>query len=248
MEITILGAGSAYPRPGGACSGLFVQAASARVWIDAGNGTFARLQQITNYRELDALVLTHGHADHIADVLPFMYAIGFDPQLEALPAVPVYSPGDVPAGLQWPLGGRSLEVFKRVFDFRNISLPFQIGDLRFEPFRTFHPAETYGLRIQQGDKLAVYTSDTALFPGLEDACRDADLLITEATYIDEVAADAGIHMWARQAGDLAKKAGAKRVVLTHVWPTLDLDRAVAEASEAFGQPVEAALEGTVYTV
>ncbi|MEX2394317.1 MAG: MBL fold metallo-hydrolase [Actinomycetota bacterium] len=247
MEITVLGAGSAYPRPGGACSGFFLATGSARVWIDAGNGTFSRLQQVTDHRELDALILTHGHADHVADVLPFMYAIGFDPDLEAF-TVPVYSPGDVGPGLGWPLGGTSLEMFRKVFDFRPIAKAFEIRDVSFEPFRTFHPAETYGLRMRQGERTIVYTSDTALYPELAAACQDADLLICEATYTDAVKAEPGVHLWAREAGEVAAKAAVKRLVLTHVWPTLSLDDAVAEASATFGGPVEAAVEGKTYSV
>ncbi len=247
MEITVLGSGAAYPRPGGACSGFLVTATDAKVWLDAGNGTFARLQEVMDYRKLDALVLTHGHADHIADVLPLMYALGFDPELEPM-TLPVYSPPDVQAGLMAPLGGTSLEIFKRIFQFQTIAEPFEVGSVRFESFRTLHPAETYGLRITHGDKLLVYTSDTALFPGLEEACRDADLLISEATYVDGVEAGGGVHMWAREAGSVAARAGAKRLVLTHVWTTFDPAQAVAEAAQEFDGPVEAAVEGKRYTI
>ncbi len=247
MELTVLGADAAYPRPGGACSGFLLREGDTSVWLDAGNGTFSRLQQFTDYRELDALILTHGHADHVADVLPLMYALGFDPELEPL-KLPVYAPPDVEAGIRWPLGGTSLEIFKRIFAFHNIAEPFKIGAVRFEPFRTMHPAETYGLRILHDDNVLVYTSDTATFPGLADACRDADVLICEATYVDGVDAQPGVHLWAREAGALAKEAGAKRLVLTHIWSTFDPQRAVAEASEAFGDPVEAAAEGVTYTI
>jgi ribonuclease BN (tRNA processing enzyme) len=245
MEITVLGCGAAFPRPGGACSGFLVRARDAIVWIDAGNGTFSRLQENVSYRDLDALVLTHGHGDHIADVLPLMYALGFDPQ-EPSTTVPVYAPTDVAGLVKQSLGGTSLEIFKRVFEFRPVTEPFDIGSVRFQPFRTLHPAETYGLRIAHGDRTAVYTSDTAAFPELTDACRDADLLICEATYIDGITAVSGVHMWAREAGRVAAQAGVKRLVLTHIWSTLDPDQAVKEAAEEFPGPVEAAVEGARY--
>ena len=247
MEITVLGSGAAYPRPGGACAGLLLTADDAKVWIDAGNGTFSRLQEHIAYRDLDALVLTHGHADHISDVLPLMYALGFDPELEPI-TLPVYAPPDVEVGLKWPLGGTSLDIFKKVFDFRTIAEPFDVGGVRFESFRTLHPAETYGLRMTHEGKVAVYTSDTAMFAGLDDVCRDADLLISEATYVSGVEAGPGVHMWASEAGRVAASAGAKRLVLTHIWSTFDPARAVAEASEEFSGPVEAAVEGKRYPV
>lgn len=248
MIFTVLGCGAAYPRPGGACSGFLVQADGANIWLDAGNGTFARLQELVSYRDLDALILTHGHADHVADALPLMYALGFDPEHPPTRSLPVYAPGDVQASLTWPLGDTSHEIFKRVFDFRAIATPFEVGGIAFEPFRTRHPAETYGLRISNGGRSLVYTSDTAAFPELAGECRDADILVCEATYVDGVNAGPGVHMWARDAGRVAKEAGAKRLVLTHIWSTFDVQQAVDEAASEYDGPVEAAVEGNRYKI
>jgi ribonuclease BN (tRNA processing enzyme) len=246
MIFTVLGCGAAYPRPGGACSGFLVSADGANVWVDAGNGTFARLQEFVSYREIDALVLTHGHADHVADVLPLMYALGFDPQEPPTTSLLVYAPGDVEASLTWPLGGTSLEIFKKVFEFRSIAVPFEIGGISFQPFRTKHPAETYGLRISNGGRSVVYTSDTGTFPELADACRDADILVCEATYVDGVEAAPGVHLWAREAGRVATESGAKRLVLTHIWSTFETKQAVDEAAAEYDGPIEAAVEGNRY--
>lgn len=144
------------------------------------------------------------------------------------------------------LGATSREMFRRVFDFARLDEPFEVGGIAVEPFATLHPAETYGLRVRSGTATVAYTSDTAAHDGLEEACRGADLLICEATYTSDVEAEAGIHMWAREAGELAAAAGVGRLVLTHIWPTKDPAVAVAEASAAFDGLVEAAVEGAVY--
>lgn len=248
MIFTVLGCGAAYPRPGGACSGFLVSAGDANIWLDAGNGTFARLQELMSYRDLDAVVVTHGHADHVADVLPLMYALGFDPEAPATEALPFYAPGDVEHSLKWPLGETSREILMKVFEFRTIAEPFDIGPVHFEPFLTRHPAETYGMRISNGGRSIVYTSDTAFFPELPDVCRDADILVCEATYVDGVKANPGVHMWAREAGRVAKESGAKRLVLTHIWATFDPQQAVDEAAASYDGPVEAAVEGKRYKV
>jgi ribonuclease BN (tRNA processing enzyme) len=247
MEITVLGSGAAYPRAGGACSGFLVASNGTNVWLDAGNGTFGRLLEHISYRDLDALVLTHGHGDHVADVVPLMYALGFDPELPPS-TLPVYAPFDVAPMLKSPLGTMSKEMFKKVFEFRPIDRGFEVGDVRFVPFKTQHPAETFGVRMESDRAVAVYTSDTGLFPDLAGVCRDADLLICEATYVDGIEAERGVHMWAREAGRVAAEAKVKRLVLTHIWSTLDPDRAVAEASEEFPGNVEAAVEGNRYTI
>jgi ribonuclease BN (tRNA processing enzyme) len=217
------------------------------VWLDAGNGTFARLTEYISFRDVDAVVLTHGHADHSADMVPLLYALGFDSQTPPA-TMPVYAPGDVESSLKWPLGDTSLEMFKRVFKFTSIVPRFDVGAINFESFRTHHPAETYGLRLSEDGGVVVYTSDTAYFPELASSCREADVLIAEATYVEGVNANPGVHMWAREAGRLAAEANAKRLVLTHIWTTIDPDQAVKEAAAEFSGPVEAAVEGTLYTV
>ena len=247
MEITVLGCGAAFPRAGGACSGFLVASGDTNVWVDAGNGTFSNLQRHVSYRDVDALVITHGHADHIADVMPMMYALGFDPEREPT-SVPVYAPFDIEPTLEGPLGGKSREMFKTVFEFRQINRGFEVGPVHFEAFRTKHPAESFGIRVTDDGRAAVYTSDTAVFPELAQHCRAAALLICEATYTDRIEAEQGVHMWAREAGRLAAEAGVERLVLTHVWATLDPDDAVREAAEEFDGPVEAAIEGAKYKV
>lgn len=247
MRITVLGCGAAFPRAGSACSGFLVSAGGTHVWVDAGNGTFSNLQKHVSYRDVGALVITHGHSDHIADVMPLMYALGFDPERE-LSSIDVYAPFDIEPTLASPLGGKSREMFKTVFHFKQMTDPFDVAAVKFTPFRTLHPAESFGVRIHDDGKLAVYTSDTAVFPELTDACRDADVLICEATYVDRIQTDPGVHMWAREAGHLAKEAGVKRLVLTHIWPTIDPEESVREASEEFDGPVEAAVEGAIYDI
>jgi ribonuclease BN (tRNA processing enzyme) len=248
MEFTVLGAGAAFPRPGGACSGFLVQTAAATVWIDAGNGTFSRLTALVSWRELDAMVITHGHPDHIADVIPLMYAMGFDDNPPDEPLA-VYAPADVEKRLRGAVGGgKSKELFDAVFAFHDLAGDIRIKDLTVRSFETDHPIDSRGVRLDAGGKSLVYTSDTAFFPGLVDHCRDADLLLTEATYVGAVEADVGVHMWARESGKLAADAGAKRLVLTHIWATFDVADAEAEAREAYAGPVEAAVEGKRYTV
>lgn len=249
MDVTVLGSGAAYARPGGACAGFLVSSGDTHIWIDAGNGTFSRLWELVSLDQLDALILTHAHADHISDVLPLMYALGLsdDPRPHPLP---VYAPKQIVAArVGAMLGAQSFEMFQRVFDLRPINGgTFEVGSVSFEPFRTQHPGETYGLRISAGGRLAVYTSDTAIFPELADHCRDADLLVCEATYVEARKADPGVHMWAREAGTVAKQAGVKQLVLTHILPAFDTEQAVKEAAEEFDGPIEAAVEGKRYKI
>lgn len=246
MQITVLGSGAAYPRPGGACSGFLVSSNGTRVWLDAGNGTFSRLTEHVRFRDIDALVVSHAHADHTADILPLMYALGFDE--DPPPPIPVHAPPDVPQSVSHGLGEGSLEYFRGAFAFKQITGTFEVGGLRFEPFRTVHPVETYGFRIREGDALTVYTADTGDFPELPDECRGAELLICESTFVRPDDAPPDIHLWAHQAGTVAQKAEVGALALTHVWPCHTTDEACAGARETFDGPVMAALEGDVHHV
>jgi ribonuclease BN (tRNA processing enzyme) len=248
MQVTVLGCNAAFPRAGGACSGFLVDGGGAKVWIDAGNGTFSNLQKVASWRDLDAMILTHGHADHISDVLPLMYAMGLDDNPPDTP-LSVHAPTEASARLTALLGGgRSSEIFAKVFAFEPLHGDFRIKDLSVRPFRTEHPIDCYGLRLSADGRDVVYTSDTAFFPDLPDACAEADLLISEATYVGKVKAEQGVHMWATEAGRLARDAKVKRLVLTHIWATFDPAQAEAEARESYDGPVEAAVEGSTYSV
>lgn len=243
MKLTVLGCGAAYPRPGGACSGWLFETGQDRLWVDAGHGTLSRLQLMCSIEEVDALVLTHAHADHISDVIPLMYALYFDTERRR---TPMHAPDEVLTRLFGMLGETSVELFRKVFDVSTLAEPFRVGGLGVQPFPTMHPIEAFGLRVSAGGRTVVYTSDTAAHPGLAESCREADLLVCEATYVSTTKAEPGVHMWAREAGELAASAGAGRLVLTHIWPTNDPAVAVAEASEVYDGPVEAAVDGAVY--
>jgi ribonuclease BN (tRNA processing enzyme) len=249
MDITVLGCGAVFPRAGGACSGFLVQAGGTNVWLEAGNGTFSRMEELHSFREIDALILSHAHSDHFVDAIPLMYARVFE---EKKPdPLTVYAPPEVPAKILGMLGAGSSSagLFHETFDFKPLTAePFEVGDLRFEPFRTLHPPETYGVRIRDDGRLATYTSDTAWFDDLPEACGEADLLICEATYVEGVQAEPDVHLWAPEAGNVGEKSGAKRMLLTHVWGTFDPAQAASEAAKTFGGPVEPATERRRYTV
>ncbi|HYZ93311.1 MAG TPA: MBL fold metallo-hydrolase [Actinomycetota bacterium] len=248
MDVVVLGSGASFPRPGGACSGFLVSNDGTNLWLDAGNGTLSRLLEHISLTDLDALVVTHGHPDHYADVMPLMYALALAPGSHN-GALPIHAPkliAQAPVGAL--LGESSAEMYERVFKMLPLPGVFDVGSLHVEPFRTNHPGETYGMRVSAGNRTLVYTSDTAIYPELPDVCRDADLLICEATYIAAHKAEPNVHMWAREAGVVAREAGVKSLLLTHVLPTFDVAQAVAEASEEYSGPIEAAVEGKRYSV
>jgi ribonuclease BN (tRNA processing enzyme) len=98
-----------------------------------------------------------------------------------------------------------------------------------------------------GGKIA-YGADSRPTDDLTDFARDCDLLIVEATLPRPERTGMRGHLTPREAGEHARAAGAKRVVITHFSDELGDAWMETEATEGFGAPVEVAREGAVFEV
>jgi ribonuclease BN (tRNA processing enzyme) len=238
ISLTTLGCSGSYGAPaGGACSGYLVRAGSTTLWLDCGNGTLAALQRHASPADVDAVVITHTHPDHCVDIygLHVLNKYGLDRE-----GLPVYAP----AGAEEQLGALVGGTWSNAFEWRPVTNGdcSIVGDARMRFSRTDHPVPTLATEVSYRDKRLVYTSDTGPAWSPEAFGRGADLLLSEATYLhDDIRAP--IHLSARQAGELARDAGARRLVLTHLWPTIDPVASRAEGSEAFGRDVTLAAPG-----
>jgi ribonuclease BN (tRNA processing enzyme) len=113
-----------------------------------------------------------------------------------------------------------------------------------------HFTTTYAVEISstEGGGRFTYSADCRPTDELVEIARDTDLLLVEATLPRPERTGIRGHMTPTEAGEHARRAGAKRVVLTHISDELDQTWARKQASEAFGGPVDVAREGAVYTV
>jgi ribonuclease BN (tRNA processing enzyme) len=231
MELTVLGCSGSFGAPGGgACSGYLLESGDTSIWVDCGNGTFGHLQEHVAVEDLTAVVLTHGHPDHCVDIyglhVLLRYGIGRE-------NVPVFAP----EGLEGYLLSLVSD-FGNVFDWRAVSDgdTEKVGDIALRFSRTDHPPPTVAVEISHDGKRLIYTSDTGANWSVDAFGAGADLVLSEATYMhDDIRVP--IHYSARQAGELAREAQARRLMITHLWPTLDPVASVAEASEGFGGAV-----------
>lgn len=237
LTLTVLGCCGSYPGPGQACSGYLVRSPTTTVWLDAGPGTLANLQRHVGLHEIDAVVLSHEHPDHRTDLEGYYVACRYYARREQ---VAVYAPASVRSVAYYtgpPLGWHDMSDGDRV----------EVGDLTLTFSRTDHPPETLAVRVDGAGRSLAYSADTgpgwsfeALGPGL-------DLALCDATFLDGNRG-ASNHMTARQAGESGRRAGVGRLVLTHLWPTLDPDRSRVEGSEAFGSEVAVAAIHARYDV
>ena len=234
MSLTVLGCSGSYPGPGQACSGYLIRTGTTNVWVDAGSGTLANLQRHIGLSDVDAIVISHEHPDHWSDLQGFSVACQWGLKRYG---VPVYGPSAVrhaAAGYLDPLQWHDVTDGSTV----------EIGDLGFTFSKTDHGTETLGMRIDGGGRSLGYSADSGPAWRLTALGPNLDFALCEATFLKDRENEMQ-HLSGRQAGQQAKQAGAGQLMITHVWPALDPADVAAEAAEAFGDPVESAVEGLV---
>lgn len=232
IELTVLGASGSYPSASaGASSGYLVRAGSTALWIDCGSGTFANLQRHLPVEDLTAVVLTHRHADHCADLYGLHTLLQWYRGESAGP--PVFAPAEVADALRGLSSG-----IGEFFPWDEVADGDErvAGETTLRFSRTDHPPPTLAVEVSSGDKRLIYTSDTG--PGWSVSAFEpnADLVLSEATFQEESVGEP-VHLTAAQAGATARAAGAKRLMITHLAPMLDPEVSVAEAEAAYGAPV-----------
>lgn len=235
MKLTVLGRCGPYPRAGEACSGYLLQTDKTNILVECGAGILSRLRSVLELPKLDAVVLSHLHYDHCADMSVLRYALEQLPR----PPLPVYCPTD-PAD--------ALRIFDYpVFDIRPLSdgLRARAGDLTLAFSAVEHPVPTFGLRVFEGEGSLFYTGDTGWFDGLVALCRGADALLADCCFTDADAGKRNIHLSARQAGRLARQAGVKALYCTHLWGGADTDGTVQK--EVDFSPAVVVQESRSYT-
>lgn len=243
MELTVLGASGTWPTQGTATSGYLVRHEGFNLYVDAGTGTLANLQRHIAVSDIHGILISHEHPDHFVDLYPTFYARHYG----ALgpPGLPVYAPVGFAAKVAGLLSEDGRRAMRRAFAWHELEPGegFELGPFRVRTELMEHlglPA--LGFRLEAGVAALAYTGDTGPTAAIEKLAAGADVLLSEATWQD---ADELLpfHLSARQAGEHAARAGVGRLVLTHIWPTVDREISRAQAAEGFGGPVEVAVEG-----
>ena len=264
MRITVLGKSPSWQDAGGACSGYLVEEDDVCLLLDCGNGVFSKLRRFRDYVDVDAVVISHLHADHFLDLVPYAYALTYAPRQQPVP-VDRWPGTDNPArpDLHVPLGAtetfRGLcsawgpgELIENAFAIHEYEPgeARQIGSLRVRFGRVPHYLPTCAVDIAStnGGGRFTFGADSAPNDELVAFATGTDLLLIEATLPRPEREGPRGHLTPAEAGDHGSRAGAGRLVITHISDEMDELWAKAEAERTFGRPVLVAREGAVYTV
>ncbi len=263
VRLTIIGCSGSFPGPESPASCYLVEAEGFRLLIDLGSGALGAVQRHASLYEIDAICLSHLHADHCLDLCDYSVARSFHPD-GPRPPIPVYAPAQAAERIGRALvadpaadargGGGQGRGITDMFGFITITPgTMEIGPLRVTAARVNHPVETYGFRLEHAGRSLAYSADTGPTDALIGLARDAEVLLCEASFVEPAGAGApalpeNLHLTGRQAGQHAARAGAGQLVLTHLVPWNDTSRTLDEAGQAFDGPLSLAASGLGFTL
>ncbi len=249
MNVTVLGSSGASPTRTNPASGYLVESGGTSIWLDAGTGTFMALAAHIDPGTLSAVVISHIHVDHCADLFGLYGYLGYGPS--GTVPIPVYVPNGAAAHLAAFAGAPDEHVFHVVLDINEVGAGGEVavGEVGLRFGAAAHSVPGLVTRLATADGAMAYSGDTGPGSDLASIAQQADLLLCEASIAGERDDRSyPYHLTAAEAGATAADAGVGELVLTHFVTGVDPATAVAEAAAEFSGPVHAAEPGRTFTI
>jgi ribonuclease BN (tRNA processing enzyme) len=245
MRLTVVGCSGSFPGPDSAASCYLLEADGFRLVVDLGNGALGSLQKYAGLFDIDAVCLSHLHADHCVDLYSYAIARTYSPGGQQ-PPIPVYGPAGTRERIGLIHGPRGDDELMKRFTFDTLTPgPASIGPFEVTAAQMNHPVETFGFRFSRGGRTVAYTGDTGETEDLVPLARGADVFLCEAAFLDGPDLPPNLHLSARQAAGYAARAGVGHAVLTHLQPWNEPDKALSQAAAAYDGQLSLARAGQV---
>jgi ribonuclease BN (tRNA processing enzyme) len=244
MKLTVIGHWGGYPAAHGASSGYLLQHMGFNLLIDCGSAVLSNLQEYINIEDLSAVILSHYHYDHIADIGPLKYARLINSKLNKVKeTLSIYGH----AYDEKELNALNMEPYTRGISYKE-NEALNLGPFKITFCKTKHPVICYAMRISSEGKDIVYTGDGSYTEELVNFSRNAELLVCECNFYEGENYPSAGHMNSTDAGTAAREAGVKKLLLTHLPHYGDHDELVVSAKKEYKGEVELARVGWTFEI
>jgi ribonuclease BN (tRNA processing enzyme) len=245
MRLTVVGCAGSYPNAESPASCYLIEHDGSRLVLDLGNGSLGALQKyidVTDETALDAVVLSHCHVDHCADVAPLYVLRRYAPS-PAVGRLPLIGPVSMPERIAQIYGMDDTTELLQAFEPRALGGGvLQVGPFTIESVAAAHPVEAYSVRVTAGGRSITYSGDTGPNPSLVALAQDTDVALFEASFVG-TGNPVDLHMTGAEAARAAREADAGILLLTHHAAWNDERDVLAEAVAEFSGPIEQARAG-----
>ncbi|MGI9155753.1 MAG: MBL fold metallo-hydrolase [Marmoricola sp.] len=252
MRLTVVGNSGSYPGPASPASCYLLEAEhegrSWRIVLDLGNGALGALHRYVDPLALDAVLLSHLHADHCLDLCGYYVMRKYHPD-GPQPLLPVWGPAGAAARMARAYDLPEKPGMTEEFDFHTYpDVAFAVGPFTITVRPVSHPVDAFALRIVADARTLVYSGDSAVCDALTEHAADADVFLSEASFVSTEDNPPGIHLTGADAGTVATNGGVGRLLLTHIPPWHDPAEVLGEAKTTFDGDVALAEDGRTYDV
>src|SRR5699024_5685393 len=211
MKLTVIGCWGGYPAPGGATSAYLLEKDGFHLLIDVGSGALSRLQKYIHVQAIDAVIVSHYHHDHVADIGVLQYARLVQSYITGEDTVlPIYGHAEDQAGFY----ALTHDYTKGIAYDPNQVL--EVGPFSIRFMKTKHPVPCYGMRISDGEKTIVYTADTAYCDAWIDFVRRADLHGRDCKFYGRRGGSQAGEMLSAEGASVAAEAGVGAVLSSYL--------------------------------
>jgi len=242
MKLTILGSGTFFVNATVSASAFVLEINGKNILIDCGPGTLVKLA-MAGYKleDIDYVFISHFHPDHSSDLFPLFMNVFLADK---------FTPGGVikfpkffgPVGLDKFLSDYSKLTELPAYDGWNkiqvndYSPEMILEDFKVKTFKVTHAAfgfqaRAYALRFEYDNKVIVFSGDTAMCEGIQQACENADVFVCDMSFPKTM--NTNVHLNTSEVGEIAEKGKVKKLIVDHFYPQFDTDTLISEVKETY---------------
>ncbi|WP_239256958.1 MBL fold metallo-hydrolase [Listeria ilorinensis] len=243
MQLTVFGHWGGYPLKNDGTSSYLLEEEGFKLLIDVGASAVSIMQNYLDPADLDAVILSHYHPDHVADVGILQHIRLLSNQENRPPILPIYAHNEDERGFSYLNMKDVTEAY--VYQEEDI---LEVGPFSISFLRTIHPVPCFAMRFSANGKSVVYTADSAYQESFVAFAERADFLFADTNFFKEMAGKSRVHMASIEVGRLAKQASVKKLMLTHLPQNGSLQQLKTEAAAEFNGEILLAEKGLSITI